>query len=63
MKIKKLFRRAAAVVMAVATAVSILPTANVSAATGDAGTITFEVACDSNGNAIKCACYVLVGKQ
>lgn len=53
MKIKKLFRRAAAVVMAVATAVSILPTANVSAATGDAGTITFEVACDSNGNAIK----------
>ncbi len=53
MKIKKLFRRAAAVVMAVATAVSILPSANVSAATGDAGTITFEVACDSNGNAIK----------
>jgi len=53
MKMKKIFRRAAAVVMAVATAVSILPSANVSAATGDAGTITFEVACDSNGNAIK----------
>ena len=33
MKIKKLFRRAAAVVMAVATAVSILPSATVSAAT------------------------------
>lgn len=53
MKMKQIFRRAAAVVMAVATAVSILPSAKVSAATGDAKTITFENIRDSNGNEIR----------
>lgn len=52
-EIKKVFRRAAAIVMAVATAVSVLPSANVSAATGDAKTITFEPTRDANGNEIK----------
>lgn len=49
MKIKKLFKRAAAMLMAAVTVLSLLP-ATAFAATGDAGTITFTRTYDSNGN-------------
>lgn len=49
MKIKQLFKKAAAMVMAAVTILSLLPT-TAFAATGDAGTITFTRTYDSNGN-------------
>lgn len=51
-KSKQLFQRIVAMLMAVLTATSILPTSTVMAATEKA-TITFEYAYDSNGNTIR----------
>lgn len=50
-KIKQLFQRTVAMIMALLTAISILPTSTAMAATQKA-TITFEYAYDSKGNAI-----------
>lgn len=50
-KLNKLYRRAVAMVMALLTAFSILPTSTAMAASEKAN-ITFEYAYDSNGNAI-----------
>lgn len=49
MKIKQLFKRAAATVMAAVTVLSLLP-ATAFAATGDVGTISFTHTYDSAGN-------------
>lgn len=49
---KQLFQRTVAMIMALLTAISILPTSTAMAATEKA-TITFEYAYDSNGNTIK----------
>ena len=51
MKIKQLFRKAAAMVMAAVTAFSLLP-ATAFAATGDVGTISFTHTYDAGGNAM-----------
>lgn len=50
-KVKQLFNRVVAMIMALLTAVSVFPTSTVMAATEKA-TITFEYAYDSNGNTI-----------
>lgn len=49
----KLLKRAAALLMAAVTALSVIPAATVSAATGDAAKITFDFVYDSNGNAMR----------
>ena len=51
-KIRQLFHRVVAMLMAMLTATSIFPVSTVTAATEKA-TITFEYAYDSNGNTIK----------
>ena len=51
MKIPKLFKKAAAFVMAVVTALSIMPATAFAA--GDIGTISFSHTYDSNGNAMR----------
>ena len=50
MNIKKLFKRAAAFVMAAVTVLSALPATTAFAATGDVGTISFTRTYDSDGN-------------
>ena len=50
MKIPKLFKKAAAFVMAAVTALSIMPATAFAA--GDIGTISFSHTYDSNGNAM-----------
>lgn len=52
MKIKQLFKRAAAVVMAAVMVLCAFP-ATAFAATGDVGTITFNHTYDANGNAMR----------
>ena len=52
MKINKIFKRAAAVVMAAVTALSVLP-ATTAFAAGDIGTISFTHTYDSSGNAMR----------
>ena len=52
MKFSKLFKKAAAVVMAAVTAVSVLP-ATTAFAAGDIGTISFTHTYDSSGNAMR----------
>ena len=51
MKIPKLFKKAAAFVMAAVTALSIMPATAFAA--GDIGTIFFSHTYDSNGNAMR----------
>lgn len=51
MKIRGLFKKAAATLMAAVTALSILP-ATTAFAAGDIGTISFSHTYDSSGNAI-----------
>lgn len=53
MNIKKLFKRAAASIMAVATMLSMLPATTAFAATGDIGTISFVRTYDSAGNIMR----------
>lgn len=53
MKLKKMFRKAAATLLAMVTALSVIPIQNVFAATGDVGRITFSYTYDSNGNAMR----------
>ena len=50
MKLKRMLNKAAAMLLAMVTALSVIPIQNVFAAAGDAGTITFSYAYDSNGN-------------
>lgn len=52
MKIPKLFKKAAALVMAAVTALSVLP-ATTAFAAGDIGTISFTHTYDSSGNAMR----------
>ena len=52
MKLKRMFRKAAAMLLAIVTAFSVIPIQNVFAATGDAAVITFSYTYDSNGNAM-----------
>lgn len=52
MKLKRIFKRAAATLLAMVTALSVIPIQNVFAATGDVGTITFSYTYDSDGNAM-----------
>lgn len=52
MKFKKIFQKAAAVVMAAVTVFSVLPATTAFAAVGDVGTISFSHTYDGNGNAI-----------
>ena len=52
MRIPKLLKRAAAVVMAAVTALSVIP-ATTAFAAGDIGTISFSLTYDSNGNAMR----------
>lgn len=52
MKLKRMFKRAAATLLAMVTALSVIPIQNVFAATGDVGTITFSYTYDSDGNAM-----------
>lgn len=52
MKFKRMFRKAAAMLLAMVTAFSVIPIQNVFAATGDAAVITFSYTYDSNGNAM-----------
>ena len=53
MKLKKMFRKAAAMLLAVVTALSVIPIQSVFAAAGDIGTITFSYTYDSNGNPMR----------
>lgn len=53
MKFKKIFQKAAAVVMAAVTALSVLPATTAFAAVGDVGTISFSHTYDGNGNAMR----------
>lgn len=53
MKIHKLFKRAAAVIMAAVTVLSMLPATTAFAATGDVGTITFTRTYDAGGNIMR----------
>lgn len=50
MKLKRMFRKAAAMLLAMVTALSVIPIQTVFAATGDVGTITFSYTYDSDGN-------------
>lgn len=52
MKLKKMFRKAAAMLLAMITALSMIPVQSVFAAAGDVGKITFSYTYDSNGNAM-----------
>ena len=52
MKIPKLFKKAAALLMAAVTAFSVMP-ATTAFAAGDIGTISFTHTYDRNGNAIR----------
>ena len=52
MKIRKLFKKAAALALAAVTALSVMP-AQVAFAAGDIGTISFTHTYDSNGNAMR----------
>lgn len=53
MKFKKIFPKAAAVVMAAVTVFSVLPATTAFAAVGDVGTISFSHTYDGNGNAMR----------
>lgn len=53
MKFKKIFQKAAAVVMAAVTVFSVLPATTAFAAVGDVGTISFSHTYDGNGNAMR----------
>ena len=53
MKFKKVFQKAAALVMAAVTALSVIPATTAFAATGDIGTISFSHTYDGNGNAMR----------
>lgn len=53
MKIHKLFKRVAAVIMAAVTVLSMLPATTAFAATGDVGTITFTRTYDAGGNIMR----------
>ena len=53
MQIRKLTRKATALVMAAVTALSIILATTAFAATGDVGTISFNMTYDSNGNAMR----------
>lgn len=53
MKFKKIFQKAAAVVMAAVTVFSVLPATTAFAAVGDIGTISFSHTYDGNGNAMR----------
>lgn len=53
MKIKQLFKKAAAMVMAAVTVLSALPATTAFAATGDVGTISFTRTYDSDGNIMR----------
>lgn len=61
MQIRKLFRKAAALVMAAITALSIIPATTAFAATGDVGTISFTMTYDSNGNAMRYNSSAVIG--
>lgn len=50
MKLKQIFKKAAALVMAAATVLTMLPATTAFAATGDVGTITFTRTYDADGN-------------
>ena len=52
MKFPKLFKKAAALVMAAVTTFSVLP-ATTAFAAGDIGTISFDFTYDRNGNAMR----------
>lgn len=52
MRIPKLFKKAAAFVMAAVTALSVMP-ATTAFAAGDIGTISFSMTYDSGGNAMR----------
>lgn len=52
MKLKKMFRKAAAMLLAMITALSVIPVQSVFAAARDVGKITFSYTYDSNGNAM-----------
>lgn len=52
MKLKRMFKRVAATLLAMVTALSVIPIQSVFAATGDVGTITFSYTYDSDGNAM-----------
>lgn len=52
MKIRKLFKKAAALALAAVTALSVMP-ATTAFAAGDIGTISFTHTYDSNGNAMR----------
>ena len=52
MKIRKLFQKAAALLMAAVTAVSLVP-ATTAFAAGDIGTVAFQHTYDSDGNAMR----------
>lgn len=53
MKFKKVFKKAAAFVMAAVTALSVIPATTAFAATGDIGTISFSLTYDGSGNAMR----------
>lgn len=53
MKLKRMFKKAAAMLLAVVTALSVIPIQSVFAATGDVGTITFSYTYDSDGNPMR----------
>ncbi len=53
MKLKRMFRKAAAMLLAVVTALSVIPIQSVFAAAGDIGTITFSYTYDSGGNPMR----------
>ena len=61
MKLKKMFRKAAAMLLAVVTALSVIPIQSVFAATGDVGTITFSYTYDSNGNPMRYNSGAVIG--
>ena len=61
MQIRKLTRKAAAVVMAAVTALSIILATTAFAATGDVGTISFNMTYDSNGNAMRYNSSAVIG--
>lgn len=61
MKLKKMFRKAAAMLLAMVTALSVIPIQSVFAATGDVGTITFSYTYDSNGNPMRYNSGAVIG--
>lgn len=61
MKLKRMFKKAAAMLLAVVTALSVIPIQSVFAATGDVGTITFSYTYDSNGNPMRYNSGAVIG--